>query len=77
MALELLDRLAVLDLQVDVDRHLEASADRRRVDVGVVAADHAGPLERANASQAGRRREPDPLGEFDVREPPVGDQSGR
>jgi len=38
----------------------------------VVAADHAGPLERAHAPQARRRGEPHPLGELDVRQPPVG-----
>ena len=41
------------------------------IDVGVVAADHAGLLERAHAAQARGRREPHALGELDVREPPV------
>ena len=53
-------------------RDLEAAADRGRVDVGVVAADHAGLLERADAAQARGRREPHALGQLDVREAPVG-----
>ena len=46
--------------------------DRGGVDVGVVAADHAGALERAHAAQARRGREADALGQLDVGEPPVG-----
>ena len=70
--LERLDGGAVLERQLDVHGDLEAAADRRRVDVGVVAADHAGALERPHAAQARRGREPDALGQLDVREPPVG-----
>ena len=61
-----------LQRQLDVHRDLEAAADRGGVDVGVVAADHAGALQRAHAAQARRGREADALGELDVREPPVG-----
>ena len=52
--LEGLDRGAVLERELDVHGDLEAAADGGGVDVGVVAADHAGPLERADAAQARR-----------------------
>ena len=50
----------------DAGDHPEAAPDRCRVDHRAVATDHAGFLEAAYASQAGRRRQPDPLGKLGV-----------
>ena len=57
--------------ELDEDGDLQAAAEGGGVDVGVVAADHAGLLERADAAQAGGGGEVDPLGQLDVREAPV------
>jgi hypothetical protein len=67
-ALELLHGPAVLVRELDQDLDLERAAVGGRVDLGVVAADDAGLLERAHAPQAGRGREADALGQLDVRE---------
>ena len=49
-------------LQPDRDHGLDRAAERGRVDVGVVAADHAALAQRPHPAQAGRRRDADPLG---------------
>ena len=69
--LEGLDGGAVLDAELDVHDELEAPADGGRVDVGVVAADGAGPLQRADAAQARRGGEVDALRQLDVGEAAV------
>ena len=70
--LEALDGRAVLEREIDVHDDLEAAPDALGVDVGVVAADRARGLERADAAQARGGRQAHALGELDVAEAPVG-----
>ena len=58
--------------QADLGEDGDAEAERRGVEVGVIAADEAGLLERAHAPQAGRRRDAGPLGQLDIGHAAVG-----
>lgn len=60
--LEPRDRVGVLPVHRHVDEHLEAEADRGRVDHGAVATDGALGLEAAKSALAGLQAEPDAIG---------------
>ncbi len=68
-ALELEQRVAVVHLKVDVEKHALADAHLVGVEDGGVAADHPFLLKLADAAPAGARREADPLGQLLVRKP--------
>ena len=70
--LEALDGRAVLEREIHVHDDLEAAPDALGVDVGVIAANRACGLERADAAQARGGRQAHALGELDVAEAPVG-----
>ena len=74
---ELGDVPAGVRLQPDRDHGLDRTAERGRVDVGVVAADHAALAQGAHPAQAGRRRDADPFGQRVVRHPRVGRRARR
>jgi hypothetical protein len=58
--------------QTDHGKDLNLETQFARIDLGVIAADIALLLERADPPQTGRRRNTDPLGEFDVGHAPIG-----
>jgi hypothetical protein len=60
---ELGEPVAGVGLQADRDHGLQGVAGRRRVDVGVVAADHPALAQRPDAAEARRRRDPRARGE--------------
>ena len=61
----------------DEDQRLEGQAERRGVQPGVVAADHAVAFQGPQPTVAGRDAEPDPFGEFGQGQPPVQLQLGK
>ena len=71
----LLERAQVvlgLAAQADHREDGDGIAERLGFEIGVVAADHAGLLERADPAQARRGGQPGALGEIDVGDPPLG-----
>jgi hypothetical protein len=61
----------------DEDQRLEGEAESLRVELRVVAADHARPLQGAQPAVAGRDAQPDALGQLGDRQPTVLDQLGK
>src|SRR3569833_1969621 len=71
----LLERLQVflgLAFQADHREHHDRVAELRRVEIGMIAADHAVFLERAHPPEARRRGQPDALRQLDVGHPALG-----
>src|SRR6185503_20779619 len=65
----ILERLEVflrLALEADHREHGDGEAQARGVEIGMIAANHARFLERADAAQAGRRGQSHAAGEIDV-----------
>ncbi|HEX2075084.1 MAG TPA: hypothetical protein VHF92_14975 [Geodermatophilus sp.] len=69
--LEGVDGVAVPAVHGDEVERLDRRAEGVRVEAGAVAADRAGALQDAQSAMAGRDAEPNPLGEFGDRQPPV------
>jgi hypothetical protein len=65
-------QLARVAVRVQAHERENAQADLVPVDLGVIALDVSGLLERTNAAPARRRREADPLRKFCIREAAVG-----
>ena len=70
-------RPARVGLQPDGDHGLQVVAEGPRVDVGVVAADHAGLAQCPDPGQAGRLRDADPVGQVLVGDPGVVDECAK
>jgi hypothetical protein len=68
---EALDDVARVAHQPDMDDGVKVEPRAARVDLGPVAADHAGFLQRAHPPPAGRGRHAHALGQFLVRQPRV------
>ncbi len=60
-----------MDGEAHRDQRLERPAERRQVDLGVKAADHAAIPQRSQPGERRRRRHPDAIGEALVRDPGV------
>ena len=60
-----------MDRESNRDQRLERPAERREVDLGVEASDHAPIAQRPQARQRRRRRHPDAIGQALVRDPGV------
>ena len=60
-----------LAAQADHREHGDRVAQGRGVELGVIALDRAGFLQRADAAQAGRGGQPDAIGQLDIGHPPV------
>lgn len=59
------------------DHGLQRAAERHRVDIRVVAADHTSFTQRADPPETGRRSHPDPVGQGIVGDPGVLGQDGQ
>src|SRR3546814_10776656 len=66
LGLEAVEVVLLLALQLDRDEHRDRQADGILVQEGDVARDHARVLELPHPPEAGRRREPDALGQLHV-----------
>src|SRR3546814_4900945 len=63
------------DIDLDIDG--EAEAEPATVEDGAIAADIALLLQPLDPAQAGRRRQADPVGQFNIAEPAVRLQGGK
>lgn len=75
--LELAQGILGLALERDQGKDHDRIAKLGRIKIGVITADDARFLQRAHPAQAGRRGQPDPLGQLDVGDAPFVLQFGQ
>ena len=75
--LEILETLRRMPVHADLDDHGEIEPERLAVEQGGAADDNPGVLQRLDPARAGRRRQPDTLGQFEVGKAAVVLQCGK